>query len=94
MVCRKFRPMTLLNLAKKPQDAMRDWSWRDWLHCEILCHEAEALAIFKQLVAEFPNRPEFRQELAEREGQKPQPVTGARGPQEGGRGAGDDGKGD
>ena len=26
---------------------------------------AEALAIFKQLVAEFPNRPEFRQELAE-----------------------------
>jgi serine/threonine protein kinase len=55
---------------------------------------AEALAIFKQLVAEFPNRPEFRQELAEREGQKPQPVTGARGPQEGGRGAGDDGKED
>ena len=45
---------------------------------------AEALAIFKQLVAEFPNRPEFRQELAEREGQKPQPVTGARGLQEGG----------
>ena len=43
MVCRKFRPMTLLNLAKKPQDAMRDWSWRDWLHCEILCPEAEAL---------------------------------------------------
>ena len=30
-------------LAKKPQDAMRDWSWRDWLHCEILCREAEAL---------------------------------------------------
>ena len=30
--------MTLLNLAKKPQDAMRDW-----LHCEILCREAEAL---------------------------------------------------
>jgi len=45
---------------------------------------AEALAIFKQLVAEFPNRPEFRQELAEREGQKPQPVTGAPGLQEGG----------
>ena len=35
--------MTLLNLAKKPQDAMRDWWWRDWLHCEILCREAEAL---------------------------------------------------
>ena len=35
--------MTLLNLAKKPQDAMRDWSWRDWLHGEILCREAEAL---------------------------------------------------
>jgi tetratricopeptide (TPR) repeat protein len=30
-------------LAKKPQDAMRDWSWRDWLHVEILCREAEAL---------------------------------------------------
>jgi serine/threonine protein kinase len=30
-------------LAKKPQDAMRDWSWRDWLHSEILCREAEAL---------------------------------------------------
>jgi tetratricopeptide (TPR) repeat protein len=45
---------------------------------------AEALAIFKQLVADFPNRPEFRQELAEREGQKPQPVTGARGLREGG----------
>jgi eukaryotic-like serine/threonine-protein kinase len=41
---------------------------------------AEALVIFKQLVVEFPNRPEFRQELADREGKKPQPVTGARGP--------------
>ena len=30
-------------LAKKPQDAMRNWSWRDWLHSEILCREAEAL---------------------------------------------------
>jgi hypothetical protein len=30
-------------LAKKPQDAMHDWSWRDWLHCEILYREAEAL---------------------------------------------------
>jgi len=28
---------------KKSQDAMRDWSWRDWLHGEILCREAEAL---------------------------------------------------
>jgi tetratricopeptide (TPR) repeat protein len=45
---------------------------------------AEALAIFKQLVAEFPNRPEFRQELAEREGEEPQPVTGAPGLQVGG----------
>jgi serine/threonine protein kinase len=29
--------------AKKPPDAMRDWSWRDWLHGEILCREADAL---------------------------------------------------
>jgi eukaryotic-like serine/threonine-protein kinase len=53
---------------------------------------AEALAIFNQLVAEFPNRPEFRQELAER--QRARSATKARGPQEGGRGAGDDGKED
>src|SRR5688572_11315062 len=53
---------------------------------------AEALAIFKQLVAEFPNRPEFRQELAER--QRARSATRARGPQDGGRGAGDDGKED
>jgi hypothetical protein len=26
---------------------------------------AEALTIFRQLVAEYPNRPEFRQELAD-----------------------------
>jgi serine/threonine protein kinase/tetratricopeptide (TPR) repeat protein len=30
-------------LAKRPQDAMRDWGWRDWLHCEILLREAEQL---------------------------------------------------
>jgi tetratricopeptide (TPR) repeat protein len=44
----------------------------------------DALPLQKQAVAEFPNRSEFRQELAEREGQKPQPVTGVRGLQEGG----------
>jgi len=52
----------------------------------------EALAILKQLVAEFPNRPEFRQELAEK--QRARSATKARGPQEGARGAGDDGKED
>ena len=30
-------------LAKKPPDAMHGWSWRDWLHCEILLREAEQL---------------------------------------------------
>jgi len=30
-------------LAKKPSDAMSDWFWRDWLHAEILCHEAGTL---------------------------------------------------
>ena len=53
---------------------------------------AEALVIFRQLVAEFPNRPDFRQELAEK--QRARSATKARGPQEGGRGAGDDGKED
>jgi hypothetical protein len=53
---------------------------------------AEALAILKQLVAEFPNRPDFREELAEK--QRARSATSARGSQEGGRGAGDDGKED
>jgi eukaryotic-like serine/threonine-protein kinase len=52
----------------------------------------EALAILKQLAADFPNRPEFRQELAEK--QRARSATSARRPQEGGRGAGDDGKED
>jgi serine/threonine protein kinase len=55
---------------------------------------AEALAIFKQLIAEFPNRPEFRKELADAEKQRSRSATKGRGPQEGGRGAGDDGKED
>jgi hypothetical protein len=42
----------------------------------------EAVVIFNQLVADYPNRPEFRQELAER------------GLQEVGRGVGDEGEAD
>ena len=30
-------------LAKRPQDAMRKGDWRDWLHCKILCREAEQM---------------------------------------------------
>jgi hypothetical protein len=44
----------------------------------------DALPLQKQAVADFPNRPEFRQELADAEGQRPRSATGARGLQEGG----------
>jgi hypothetical protein len=30
-------------VAKQPQDAMRGWGWRDWLHCELLIREAEQI---------------------------------------------------
>jgi len=29
--------------AQKSQSALNGWAWRDWLHCEILLREAEAL---------------------------------------------------
>jgi hypothetical protein len=48
----------------------------------------EALAIFKQLVADFPNRAEFRRELADAEADA-RPSTKAGGLQEAGRGTGD-----
>jgi hypothetical protein len=73
-----YRPEFRLELAKSQRNLGNVFNATNRPKEAEAAH-AEALTICRQLVAEFPNRQEFRQELAETEAQQPRADTEARG---------------
>jgi len=53
-------------VAERSTDAMNNWQWRDWVHCEILLREAEALiGVVSPLEAAVERQRMLDRELAE-----------------------------